>query len=126
MAIDDIYVGDCPGPDNVSVVNLTGNSATISWTSGAPNHIIEYGLTGFGQGTGMVLAPATSPATLTGLMGSTSYDFYIKDSCGVGNVTVAGPFQFTTPQSIFSLPYYEDFENGNGDYYSTGTNNTWE
>ena len=26
------------------VVNLTGNSATISWTSGAPNHIIEYGL----------------------------------------------------------------------------------
>jgi hypothetical protein len=126
MAIDDIYVGDCPGPDNVSVVNLTGNSATISWTSGAPNHIIEYGLTGFGQGTGMILAPATSPATITGLTGSTSYDFYIKDSCGVANVTIAGPFHFTTPQSIFSLPYYEDFENGNGDYYSSGTNNTWE
>ena len=126
MAIDDIYVGDCPGPNNVSVVNLTGNSATVSWTSGAPNHIIEYGLTGFGQGTGMVLAPATSPATLTGLMGSTTYDFYIKDSCGVANVTIAGPFQFTTPQSIFSLPYYEDFESGTGDFYSTGNNNTWE
>ena len=126
IAIDDIYVGDCPGPNNVSVTNLTGNSATVSWTSGAPTHIVEYGLTGFIQGTGMKIVSASSPATLTGLVGSTSYDFYIKDSCGAANISVAGPFQFTTPQSIFSLPYYEGFELSTGDFSSTGTNNSWE
>ena len=35
MAIDDIYVGDCPGASSVAVSNITGNSATISWTSAA-------------------------------------------------------------------------------------------
>ena len=126
MAIDDIYVGDCPGASSVAVSSITGNSATISWTSAATDHSIEYGPVGFGQGTGMVLAPATSPATITGLTGSTTYDFYIKDSCSATSVTVAGPFQFTTTQSIVSVPYYEGFEAGTGDFLSSGNSNSWE
>jgi hypothetical protein len=126
MAIDDIYVGDCPGPSSIAVSNVTGSSATVSWTSAAADHRIEYGPVGFGQGTGMVLAPANSPATITGLTGSTTYDFYITDSCSATSVTVAGPFQFTTNQSVVSVPHYEGFESGSGDFLSSGTNSSWE
>ena len=126
MAIDDIYVGDCPGASSVAVSSITGNSATISWTSAATDHSIEYGPVGFGQGTGMVLAPATSPATISGLTGSTTYDFYIKDSCSATSLAVAGPFQFTTTQGMVSVPYYEGFEAGTGDFLSSGNNNSWE
>ena len=126
MAIDDIYVGDCPGADSVVVSNITGNSATISWNSAASSHSIEYGPVGFGQGTGTLLSPATSPASVTGLMGSTTYDFYIKDSCSATSTTIAGPFQFTTTQGMVSLPYYEGFETGEGDFLTSGNNSSWE
>ena len=114
------------GPSDIAVSNVTGSSATVSWTSAAADHRIEYGPIGFGQGTGMVLAPANSPATITGLTGSTTYDFYITDSCSATSVTVAGPFQFTTTQSVVSVPHYEGFESGSGDFLSSGTNSSWE
>ena len=84
MAIDDIYVGDWPGPSSVAVGNVTGSSAIgVMDQCGMRTTVVEYGpVAGFGQGVqGMVLAPANSPATITGLTGSTTYDFYITDSC---------------------------------------------
>lgn len=129
MAIDDIYVGDgplCPGSGGVAITNVTGNSATVSWTSAATDHKIEYGLAGFTQGTGSFVSPATSPATLTGLQGSSTYDVYIQDSCSATSVVWVGPYQFTTLQSVMTLPYVEGFESGPGDYLVSGTNSSWE
>lgn len=125
MAIDDIYVGDCPGPSNVSI-SSSGNATTVSWTSSASDHKIEYGLAGFTQGTGTQISPATSPAVITGLMGSTTYDLYIQDSCSATSVTWIGPISFTTPQSLVSLPYYEGFETNSGDWLTDGSNSSWE
>ena len=129
MAVDDIYVGDgplCPGSGGVAISNVTGNAATVSWTSLATDHKVEYGPTGFTQGTGTQVSPATSPVTLTGLQGSTTYDVYIQDSCSATSVVWVGPYSFTTLQSIMALPYYEGFESGTGDWLVSGTNSTWE
>jgi len=129
MAIDDIYVGDgplCPGPGGVNISNVTRNTATVSWTSLATDHKVEYGPTGFAQGTGTQVSPATSPVTLTGLQGSTTYDVYIQDSCSATSVVWVGPYSFTTLQSIVMLPYYEGFESSTGDWLISGTNSTWE
>jgi hypothetical protein len=129
MAIDDIYVGDgplCPGSGGVAITNVSGNSATVSWTSSATDHKIEYGLAGFTQGTGSFVSPATSPATLTGLQGSSTYDVYIQDSCSATSVVWVGPYQFTTLQAVMTLPYVEGFESGTGDYLVSGSNSSWE
>lgn len=129
MAIDDIYVGDgplCPGPGAVNISNITGANATVSWTSGAVDHKVEYGPTGFTQGTGTMISPASSPAVMTGLVGSTTYDVYVQDSCSATSVVWVGPYTFTTPQSIITLPYYEGFESGAGDWLVSGTNSSWE
>ena len=129
MAVDDIYVGDgplCPGSGGVAISNVTRNTATVSWTSIVPDHKVEYGPTGFTQGTGTQVSPATSPVTLTGLQGSTTYDVYIQDSCSATSVVWVGPYSFTTLQSIMALPYYEGFESGTGDWLISGTNSTWE
>ena len=126
MAIDDIYVGDCPPATNVAI-SSTGNSTTVSWTSSSSNNKIEYGLSGFGQGTGTMISPATSPAIITGLLGSTTYDLYIQDSCSATSVTWSGPHTFTTPQSLVSLPYAEGFESSSGDWLVNGSGPaSWE
>ncbi|MDA9147760.1 GEVED domain-containing protein [Schleiferiaceae bacterium] len=126
MAIDDIYVGDCPPATNVAISSV-GNSTTISWTSSSSDNKLEYGPTGFTQGTGTQVSPATSPAILTGLQGSTTYDVYIQDSCSATSVTWAGPYTFTTPQSLVSLPYAEGFESSSGDWLVNGSGPaSWE
>ena len=130
MAIDDIYVGDgplCPGPGGVNISNITGASATVSWVSGAVDHKVEYGPTGFTQGTGTMISPASSPAVMTGLVGSTTYDVYVQDSCSATSVVWVGPFTFTTPQSIVALPYAEGFETNSGDWLVNGSGPaSWE
>ncbi len=129
MAIDDIYIGDgplCPGPGAVNISGITGSNANVSWLSGAVSNKVEYGLTGFVQGTGTQISPATSPATITGLQGSTTYDVYIQDSCSATSVVWVGPYSFTTPQSVIVLPYAEGFESNTGDWLISGANSSWE
>ena len=129
MAIDDIYVGDgplCPGPGGVMVSNITGSGADVSWTSLAADHKLEYGPAGYTQGTGTLVSPATSPVTLSGLSGATTYDVYVQDSCDATHVVWVGPYTFTTLQSTVTLPYLENFETTNGGFLTGGANSSWE
>lgn len=117
IALDDFKVREtptCPKPSNVMVTGNTGNSVTLSWTSGgASNWIIEYGTPGFTKGTGTFIAANSNPFTVTGLTGSTSYEFYVRDSCGAADVSdwavsVVG----NTSCVPIVAPYFEDFESG--------------
>ncbi|MEQ9261921.1 MAG: hypothetical protein RLP14_02050, partial [Owenweeksia sp.] len=101
---DDYYeytffmAGACLPPSNGSVANITSSSADISWTSGgATAWQLEYGTTGFSNGSGTLAGTTSNPNTLTGLSPNTTYDVYIRDSCGAANVSSwAGPVTFTT------------------------------
>lgn len=116
-AIDDIRIYEAPAcftPSNLGATNITSSSADIFWTTGgASNWIVEYGPAGFMPGTGTMINATNDTITLSGLMAASSYDFYVQDSCGVGDVSLqTGPFNFNTacPTSI-AAPYSTDFEN---------------
>jgi PKD repeat protein len=102
IALDDIEIGVpllCQAPTNLSLTNITASTVTVNWTSSASaaGSIIEYGPTGFAPGTGTLIHNVTSPHIVTGLTGSTAYQFYIQDSCSWGGLsTQIGPQAATT------------------------------
>ena len=89
----------CMFPTNFTSTASTTNSISLSWTTGgASNWLIEYGPTGFTPGTGTFVSATTNPFTLTGLTPGTLYDIVLRDSCGVGDVSLAvGPISVQTP-----------------------------
>lgn len=79
---DDNPAPVCAIPVDLSVSNITRNSATLSWTTGGgANFNIEYGVTGFARGSGTLITNTNSPHILNGLQPNTEYDFYVKKIC---------------------------------------------
>ncbi len=102
IAIDDVSVDEpatCFPSTNLSASNITGSSADISWTAGDSaltlTQSLEYGPTGFTQGTGTVIPGVSSGATISGLMAGTAYDVYVLDECS-GDTVVSSPLTFLT------------------------------
>ncbi len=98
--IDNLIISNpsCVDPSALGATSLTATTADIFWTTGgASNWNVEYGTTGFTQGAGTMINATNDTLTLTSLSAQTDYDFYVRDSCGVGNVSAwVGPFSFTT------------------------------
>lgn len=94
----------CPSPTGLGGMVLASDSVSLFWTPGDSLETewqIEYGMTGFTPGTGMVVSVMGTPSdTVTGLMGATEYDFYVQGVCGVGDSSFwIGPVTFQTPAS---------------------------
>jgi len=89
---------NCPAPTNLSDSNTTANSSVLYWTAGGSETIwvIEYGTSGFSQGSGTVVSASTNPYILTGLTSSTDYDYYLRADCGTDTSFWTGPHSFTT------------------------------
>jgi hypothetical protein len=102
IAIDEVEVREaltCPLPTGLGVANITAGSALLSWNTGSGISNLEWGPSGFqqGSGTGTIVRNAASPFNLNGLSPNTSYDFYIQDSCAAfPNSAWIGPITFTT------------------------------
>lgn len=88
----------CFVPTDLYASNQTSSSVDLSWTTGgAANWNLVYGEAGFGPAGATFIADATNPVTISGLNPSTQYEFYVRDSCGVNDVSLwAGPFAFST------------------------------
>lgn len=120
LYIDDVTVEDapaCPDPTAQTETTITSTSADLGWTENgsATNWEIEWGLTGFTQGSGTMVTANTNPHTLGGLSVATTYDWYLRADCaaggGTGQSNWIGPCTFTTacnPNTTF--PWLEDFE----------------
>ncbi len=116
-AIDDVSIAEAPTcfpPSALGANNITSNSADIYWTTGgATNWNVEYGTAGFTPGTGTMMNATNDTVALTGLGASATYEFYVRDSCAVGDVsTWSGPFVFSTLCGVIIPPSLEDFSTG--------------
>ncbi len=108
ITIDDMSVEEAPSCLTPSALNTTHPSTTeanLAWTENnspaATSWNIEWGATGFTQGTGtMITGTTTNPHNITGLTARTDYDFYVQTDCGGGSTsTWAGPFTWTQPDN---------------------------
>ena len=79
----------CEGVTGVVVNSVTANSAVVSWTApaGATTFDIEYGQSGFSQGTGTTVSVTGTSTTLTGLTSETMYDVYVRTVCYGGSTS---------------------------------------
>ncbi len=86
----------CPDPNGLNATSINLTEAQLSWneTGSATTWNIEYGPTGFAQGSGTSITGVTSnPYTLTGLTAGQEYDFYVQSDCGGGDTSNwVGPF----------------------------------
>jgi len=102
----------CPQPNNLAANNITSNSADLSWTVGGSETSwnIEYGLSGFTQGSGLI-SNSTSPShILSGLSSSTFYEYYVQAQCGTNDLSFwTGPFIFNTNCDNEVAPFIDDF-----------------
>ena len=90
-AIDDIDIHptpSCPKPLNVVASAVSSVSVTLSWILGSSPWVVKYGPAGFNPATSGTQVTATSnPFVLSGLTPSTTYYFYVKDSCSATEVS---------------------------------------
>ena len=106
----------CPAPTSVTLNSVSQTTAEFGWTSTGGDWNIIIGPAGTTPGTGTVQSNITSnPHTITSLTPGTVYEFWVRDSCGLGDVsTWTGPFTFATLCNPFSLNYLEDFNTWSG------------
>jgi hypothetical protein len=101
--MDSVEINAMPSCINYNQMagNITDSSADLTWNYTGNNCFnVEYGPTGFIQGTGVgalsgtVDSNVTAPHTISGLNPNTTYDFYVESCCNPGQWE--GPFTFTT------------------------------
>ena len=87
----------CPAPTAVTASPVYINDATITWNSTATAFNIEYGESGFTQGSGTTETAYGNTITLTNLNAETSYTVYVQADCGTDDGTSQwASVQFTT------------------------------
>lgn len=99
----------CSKPTNQNAVT-TSNTADLSWsTTGTAE--LEWGDFNFTQGTGTTVTGLISSTTLSGLLPSSVYDYYVRTDCGAGNFsTWSGPYAFHTVFEPTTPVYNTGFE----------------
>lgn len=114
FALDDLSLAkapDCPKPKFTSITGVGVQVAQLDWTSGgASDFQIRY--RALGSSTWTWTTAATSAKGIPGLSPKTTYEWQVRDSCGLGSASswVLGPL-FTTKCTVFTAPFSEDFSN---------------
>ena len=111
--LDDVVVDlipSCPKPLALTA-STTDVSATLSWTEQgtATEWEVQYDTANFVFGQGQTILVYDTFATIASLTSNTSYKFYVRSICGIGDTSLwAGPYTFRT-QAVASAPYLEQF-----------------
>jgi hypothetical protein len=92
----------CLGPqiDEILLEDVRASTADIRWLTDQSStgiYFLEYGISGFTQGSGTVVQTAEDEIRLSGLQENTRYDFYLAVSCENGEDSkIVGPISFRT------------------------------
>lgn len=118
LSLDDISITSspiCSQPQNLINSYLGATKASFNWVSGgASNYQVLYGLSGFNLNNGTSLNSIDTSVVIKNLLPQTSYDLYVRDSCGLNQVSAwVGPISFTTKCLPAITPYTESFDGSN-------------
>lgn len=88
----------CIAPSQLTVSNISGTTADVSWTPNSGETDWEYVLqpAGTGEPTGTGIATNTTTVNFTDLDFSTDYEVYVRADCGSDYSTWSGPLSFST------------------------------
>lgn len=114
------FLADCPSPVSLGVTNLSSATATANWTAVGPGTEwdLEYGPTGFVQGTGTLVSDLVATTyNFIDLTPGTTYQFYVRSECATEDSLWSSPFSFTTA-CLLVTSYSENFESYAGGYES--------
>ncbi len=100
--LDDVSIQEppsCPAPSQVEVTANSTTEATVTWTANGPSQWnLEYGPTGFTQGSGtQVNGITTTSYHITGLTAGETYDVYVTADCGSNGTSTATSKTWTQP-----------------------------
>ena len=93
-------IPSCPQPLSLQVSNVTGDSATATWTAGGSETLwnVQWGLSGFNPGSGLGDTTSVTNFIMTPLSPSTAYDVYVQAICAGGDSSSwTGPYTYNTP-----------------------------
>ena len=96
----------CQPVTGVSVTEVGGTTATISWTApaeGSGSYRIEYGYAGFDRGQGQSATATGTTYTIEGLESQVTYDVYVANICTESLISVwsdVTTFETTNDQGI--------------------------
>lgn len=109
----------CGVPGSLSATSVTTTTATLNWgtVGGANNYDARYRVQGT-SGWANVNGVTSTSTNLTGLTGSTTYEFQVKTNCAGSTSNYSASATFTTSGAsascITSFPYSESFETNFG------------
>jgi hypothetical protein len=110
----------CPMPDGLSANQITEHEALISWqeTGSATLWKLEYGPSGYTQGSGTLVSVLNPNYLLIELSSGSSFDFYVQSNCNPpdGDSDWAGPFTFETLPDYCAGDLFTDSGNVTSNY----------
>ncbi len=98
---------NCFEPLSVTAGQIGPTSALVEWDPGNETAFeVEYGLSGFATGTGIVAQTSQINFFIDGLTESTNYDAYVRSNCGSDGFSNYVKTSFTTlePLNICNIP----------------------
>ncbi len=104
-SINDPMVEACETPTNLSITEITADSATLNWESPNDNTAVEveYGLTGFSPGTGNVVSTSQNSTSISNLSSGKTYDFYVQAVCTLDNMSAQSSVASFTTEVVLCL-----------------------
>ena len=117
---DELYIDDltlaihasCPRPEDVTVVNSTPTTATLTWTSEENSFMVYYKQAGSGEFVAASESPVEDTTyTVEELTPGTIYAFYVAAVCSDETESPSLTVSTITPcVGLTELPYFCDFE----------------
>ena len=102
----------CLTPNNLSISNITTNSATFSWhNQSAGTSMVAVDTIGADESTLTWITVTDTTYTFTNLSSGEHYQAYVRTDCGGGDLSSANYLEFYTDcEAMTTFPWTEDFE----------------
>ena len=113
----------CTPPANLTVSNISSNSADITWTGTASSYLVQY--MPANDSTWITQTVSNTMLGLTGLSEHTEYTVIVSSDCD-GSYSPGISINFTTTMIPTALPYSTDFSSNDNWIFDNGScGNYW-